>query len=114
MKFLVTGSAGFIGFHLCRRLLRDGHSVVGLDNFNHYYDPQLKRDRLAAPLIEQAMNGIFKGEGEESSDPVKTIKERYEKDETDEFLKPIIVGGKDRRIQGTVDSLALTYVFMID
>ena len=51
--------------------------------------------------VELAMNGIVKGEGEESSDPVKTIKERYEKDETDEFLKPIIVGGADRRVKGT-------------
>ncbi|KAH0351679.1 phosphoglycerate mutase 2, partial [Aureobasidium melanogenum] len=49
--------------------------------------------------IEQAMNGIVKGEGEESSDPVKTIKARYEQGETDEFLKPIIVNGKDGRVQ---------------
>jgi UDP-glucuronate 4-epimerase len=44
--FLVTGSCGFIGYHLCRRLLHDGHSVVGVDNMNAYYDVQLKRDRL--------------------------------------------------------------------
>lgn len=53
--------------------------------------------------VELALKGVVSGEGEESSDPVKTIKECYEKGETDEFLKPIIVGGKDRRIQGTVD-----------
>lgn len=51
--------------------------------------------------VELAMKGIVSGEGEDSSDPLKTIKERYEKNETDEFLKPIIVGGKDRRVQGT-------------
>lgn len=45
---LVTGAAGFIGFHVCRRLLRDGHRVVGLDNLNDYYDPALKAARLAA------------------------------------------------------------------
>lgn len=50
--------------------------------------------------IELAMKGIVSGEGEESSDPVKIIEERYSKDETDEFLKPIIVGGKERRVQG--------------
>jgi len=50
--------------------------------------------------VELGMKGIVCGEGEESSDPVKTIKERYEKGETDEFLKPIIVGGKERRVQG--------------
>ncbi|RFF29568.1 NAD-dependent epimerase [Wenzhouxiangella sediminis] len=44
---LVTGSAGFIGSHVTRRLLADGHAVVGLDNLNEYYDPKLKSDRLA-------------------------------------------------------------------
>ena len=50
--------------------------------------------------VELGMKGVVTGEGEASSDPVQTIKERYEKGETDEFLKPIIVGGKDRRVQG--------------
>lgn len=44
---LVTGAAGFIGYHVARRLLRDGHTVVGLDNLNAYYDPALKEARLA-------------------------------------------------------------------
>ena len=44
---LVTGAAGFIGFHVARRLLQDGQSVVGLDNLNDYYDPKLKEARLA-------------------------------------------------------------------
>jgi UDP-glucuronate 4-epimerase len=44
---LVTGCAGFIGFHTASRLLADGISVVGLDNLNDYYSPQLKEDRLA-------------------------------------------------------------------
>ena len=46
MKILVTGSAGFIGFHLTLRLLKDGHEVVGLDNINDYYDVNLKYGRL--------------------------------------------------------------------
>lgn len=46
MTTLVTGSAGFIGFHLSRRLLDRGETVVGLDNLNAYYDPQLKAARL--------------------------------------------------------------------
>ena len=44
---LVTGAAGFIGFHVARRLLGDGKAVVGLDNINDYYDPKLKEARLA-------------------------------------------------------------------
>ena len=47
MKFLVTGAAGFIGFYVSKRLLEQGHTVIGLDNLNDYYDVQLKRDRLA-------------------------------------------------------------------
>jgi len=43
---LVTGAAGFIGFHVTQRLLSDGHSVVGLDSLNNYYDPKLKEARL--------------------------------------------------------------------
>ena len=50
-RILVTGAAGFIGFHLSARLLADGRQVVGLDNLNDYYDVQLKRDRLA--LLEE-------------------------------------------------------------
>lgn len=42
MKFLVTGAAGFIGFHISKRLLNDGHKVVGVDNINDYYDISLK------------------------------------------------------------------------
>lgn len=46
MHILVTGAAGFIGFHLSRRFLEAGHTVVGLDCLNDYYDVQLKKDRL--------------------------------------------------------------------
>ena len=46
-RILVTGSAGFIGFHLCRSLLNDDFEVLGIDNLNDYYSVQLKRDRLA-------------------------------------------------------------------
>jgi UDP-glucuronate 4-epimerase len=47
MKFLVTGAAGFIGFHTTRKLLARGEEVVGLDNLNEYYDVTLKKARLA-------------------------------------------------------------------
>ncbi len=48
MRILITGAAGFIGFHAARRLAELGHEVVGIDNFNAYYDPALKRARVAA------------------------------------------------------------------
>jgi len=50
--------------------------------------------------VEIAMKGIVEGVGEESDDPVAKIEERYKKDENDEFLKPIIVNGKEARIKG--------------
>lgn len=48
MHVLVTGAAGFIGYHLTLRLLADGHDVTGIDNLNDYYDVQLKKDRVAS------------------------------------------------------------------
>ena len=57
MEILVTGSAGFIGYHVCQRLLEDGHGVVGFDNLNDYYDVNLKRARLN--ILEKYPNFIF-------------------------------------------------------
>ena len=55
-KILVTGAAGFIGFHLSRRLLEGDNEVVGLDNLNTYYDVTLKEARLS--LLEK--HGAFR------------------------------------------------------
>lgn len=75
MKVLVTGAAGFIGFHVSLRLLKDGHTVVGIDNLNDYYSVQLKKDRIQqvdAPDFafhkiditdKEALNTLFKQEG---------------------------------------------------
>ncbi len=52
MKILVTGAAGFIGFHLCKKLANIGHEIIGIDNLNDYYDVSLKRARLAELGIE--------------------------------------------------------------
>ncbi len=56
-KYLVTGAAGFIGFHLSKALVARGDLVVGLDNLNDYYDPALKRARLA--ILEKGPNFRF-------------------------------------------------------
>ena len=58
MKILVTGTAGFIGFHLAQSLIADGHEVVGLDNFNDYYSVKLKQDRHAILEKLDAYTGI--------------------------------------------------------
>jgi UDP-glucuronate 4-epimerase len=50
MKAIVTGAAGFIGSHLCERLLNDSWSVVGIDNFDNFYSPQIKRDNIKTCL----------------------------------------------------------------
>jgi UDP-glucuronate 4-epimerase len=57
LKVLVTGAAGFIGYHVCRRLLGRGDDVVGVDNVNDYYDPKLKEARLA--LLRASSNFQF-------------------------------------------------------
>ena len=46
MSILVTGSAGFIGFHLCKKLIEKKLEVIGFDNINDYYDVNLKLDRV--------------------------------------------------------------------
>ncbi len=55
---LVTGSAGFIGYHASQRLLDAGHAVVGLDNLNSYYEPKLKYDRLARLQAHKAYSHV--------------------------------------------------------
>ena len=57
MKILVSGSAGFIGYHACKLLLDNGHEVIGIDNLNDYYDINLKNQRLS--LLKNYKNFIF-------------------------------------------------------
>lgn len=53
MKILITGAAGFIGYHLVKRLTNEGHEIIGIDNINDYYDINLKYDRLKECGIEE-------------------------------------------------------------
>ena len=57
MKLLITGAAGFIGFHLSQKLLEEDYQVIGIDNLNDYYDPSLKKDRLK--ILEKYNNFCF-------------------------------------------------------
>lgn len=75
MKILVTGGAGFIGSNLIERLLKEGYDIVCLDNFNDYYDPQIKRDNIKPFLREKRFNLV---EADiRDKDTLKKIFEKY-------------------------------------
>jgi UDP-glucuronate 4-epimerase len=57
MKIFVTGSSGFIGFHLSKKLLNNGHKVYGFDSMNNYYDIKLKLERLK--ILKSYKNFFF-------------------------------------------------------
>lgn len=73
MNILITGAAGFIGHFLVKRLLADGHALVGLDQINAYYDPQLKLDRLA----EQGLESLTFATAKTSLKPSSSAAGRY-------------------------------------
>jgi UDP-glucuronate 4-epimerase len=78
VKILITGAAGFIGFHLSNLLLDKNYQVVGIDNLNDYYDPKLKEDRLA--ILGQKNNFIFHKVDLKDKKEVDKIFETYKPD----------------------------------
>ncbi len=80
MRILVTGSAGFIGFHLSLRLLKEGFDVIGFDNLNNYYDKNLKEARLQELYLAKQkynMNFNFVKGSLESFDSLQKLFEQY-------------------------------------
>jgi UDP-glucuronate 4-epimerase len=75
-SILITGAAGFIGFHLSQRLCREGYQVVGLDNLNTYYDVELKKARLA--LLQVHPNIEFEQTDLKDQHRVHTIFEKHQ------------------------------------
>ena len=78
MKILLTGAAGFIGMHVASKLLKRGDSVIGIDNLNSYYDPELKKERLK--LINNFERFNFKKIDISDSDEIKNIFSKHKFD----------------------------------
>ncbi len=70
MKILVTGTAGFIGFHLVQKLIREGHEIIGIDNINDYYDVNLKYARLAETGIYSTDDAVKTKKGKQDYTPI--------------------------------------------
>ena len=84
MKVLVTGVAGFIGADLTSRLLAAGHQVVGVDNFNDYYTPELKRDRIAKVIGKHPTHNFKLLEGDVHDRPL--MKDMFAKESFDNVV----------------------------
>ena len=79
MKILVTGAAGFIGMHVSQLLLARGDRVVGLDNLNDYYSPQLKQDRLARLLPSEGFRFVHSDVADRQAMPSLFAEEKFDR-----------------------------------
>ena len=76
MKILLTGAAGFIGFHLAAKLLENNYEILGVDNINDYYDPNLKNDRLKK--LHDYNSFTFKNVDISQNDQIKKVFNDFE------------------------------------
>jgi UDP-glucuronate 4-epimerase len=88
MKILVTGGAGFIGCHLSKKLIERGDQVVIIDNFNDYYDPKLKEDRIVA-LLSGLDYKLYRADIRDRD----SMKEIFEKEEIDKVVHLAAMAG---------------------
>ena len=79
-NIFVTGCAGFIGFHLCKKLLDKNYFVIGVDNLNNYYDVKLKKSRLKILKLNKNFK-FYKGDIKNFKTLVKIFKEKDKMDE---------------------------------
>ena len=78
MKILVTGSAGFIGFHLCKNLIKKNHQVIGIDNINNYYDINLKEKNFRVKKIFSKKKILYLKIDITNKNKINSIKEDFD------------------------------------
>ncbi len=113
MKILITGGAGFIGSHLAKKLIERGDKVVLIDNFNDYYDPRLKHDRIKI-FLKNCKFTLYKGDIRNR----KLLEKIFKKEKLDKVIHLAAMAGvrnslinpllyEDVNVRGTINLLEL-------
>lgn len=120
MKILITGGAGFIGSACAKKLMDRGDKVVLIDNFNDYYDPQLKRDRIKKFLKGYKLFKLYKGDIRD----VKFLEKVFRKEKPDKIIHLAAMAGvrssllnpllyEEVNVRGTMNLLDLAVKYKI-